>query len=67
MWTACCCGSEVGVGAVQEWQASWKARHQHPSAVAPRLFTVGRLDVASTGLMFVTNDGREKGLLELQE
>jgi 16S rRNA U516 pseudouridylate synthase RsuA-like enzyme len=26
----------------------------------PRLFTVGRLDVASTGLIFVTNDGRQQ-------
>lgn len=42
---------------MQEWRDSWKARHQHPNAVPPRLFTVGRLDVASTGLIFVTNDG----------
>ena len=58
-WTVCCRCSEVGVCAFQEWQASWKERHQHPSAVAPRLFTVGRLDVASTGLIFVTNDGKK--------
>ena len=53
------------MSALQEWQASWKERHQHPSAVAPRLFTVGRLDVASTGLIFVTNDGKER-LLPVQ-
>lgn len=30
----------------------------HPQGrLPPRLFTVGRLDVASTGLIFVTNDG----------
>ena len=51
------------MSAFQEWQASWKERHQHPGAVAPRLFTVGRLDVASTGLIFVTNDGKERLLL----
>ena len=60
MWTTCSSCPEIGVNAVQEWQASWKARHQHPSAVAPRLFTVGRLDVASTGLIFVTNDGEKR-------
>jgi 16S rRNA U516 pseudouridylate synthase RsuA-like enzyme len=27
------------------------------SSIPPRLFTVGRLDVASVGLVFVTNDG----------
>ena len=26
-------------------------------AIPPRLYTVGRLDVASVGLIFVTNDG----------
>lgn len=45
------------VRGMQEWMDSWKARNQHPNAVPPRLFTVGRLDVASTGLIFVTNDG----------
>ncbi|XP_020094210.1 uncharacterized protein LOC109714157 isoform X2 [Ananas comosus] len=29
----------------------------HPGIPKPRLFTVGRLDVATTGLIIVTNDG----------
>lgn len=31
---------------------------QHPGVPKPRLFTVGRLDVATTGLIIVTNDGK---------
>lgn len=27
----------------------------------PRFFTVGRLDVASSGLIFITNDGETQG------
>ena len=43
----------------QPWlQREWKVKHQHPNAVPPRLFTVGRLDVQTTGLIFVTNDGK---------
>ncbi|TKY51627.1 Ribosomal large subunit pseudouridine synthase B [Spatholobus suberectus] len=30
---------------------------KHPGVPTPRLFTVGRLDVATTGLIIVTNDG----------
>jgi hypothetical protein len=42
----------------QDWREGvWRRKHPDPRAVPPRLFTVGRLDVASTGLIFVTNDG----------
>ncbi|KAK4435972.1 putative ribosomal large subunit pseudouridine synthase SVR1, chloroplastic [Sesamum alatum] len=34
---------------------SWSKRN--PGVPKPRLFTVGRLDVATTGLIIVTNDG----------
>lgn len=30
---------------------------RNPGTPRPRLFTVGRLDVATTGLIVVTNDG----------
>ncbi|CAL9236139.1 unnamed protein product [Arabidopsis halleri] len=38
-----------------EYMASWDKRN--PGTPKPRLFTVGRLDVATTGLIVVTNDG----------
>ena len=39
-----------------DWLGRW--REQQPrGALPPRLFTVGRLDVASVGLIFVTKDG----------
>lgn len=38
-------------------EKDWKSSHQHSNAQPPRLFTVGRLDVQSTGLIFITNDG----------
>lgn len=49
-------GSALVTDLLRDWVKRW--RHQHPKAkIAPRLFTVGRLDVQSTGLIFVTNDG----------
>lgn len=38
-----------------DYMKSWDKRH--PGLPKPRLFTVGRLDVATTGLIIVTNDG----------
>eukprot|EP00882_Tetradesmus_deserticola_P009011 GHRQ01009506.1.p1 GENE.GHRQ01009506.1~~GHRQ01009506.1.p1 ORF type:complete len:197 (+),score=35.10 GHRQ01009506.1:192-782(+) len=40
---------------LQPWLDSW--RQQHKGQLPPRLFTVGRLDVATSGLIFLTNDG----------
>ncbi|GAB4814296.1 hypothetical protein N2152v2_001342 [Parachlorella kessleri] len=39
-----------------EWLKTWQQR-QPKGAIPPRLFPVGRLDVQSVGLIFVTNDG----------
>lgn len=38
-----------------DYMKSWDKRN--PGIPKPRLFTVGRLDVATTGLIIVTNDG----------
>ncbi|KZV37391.1 hypothetical protein F511_01259 [Dorcoceras hygrometricum] len=38
-----------------DYMTSWNKRN--PGLPKPRLFTVGRLDVATTGLIIVTNDG----------
>lgn len=39
---------------------------RHPGSPKPRLFTVGRLDVATSGLIIVTNDGMIKNCVQLQ-
>lgn len=45
-------------GPVQNWiDREWKRDHLSGRAIPPRLFTVGRLDSHTTGLIFVTNDG----------
>ena len=53
------------VSLFDDWIARWQQRQAARARagggggkpVAPRLFTVGRLDVQSVGLIFVTNDG----------
>ncbi|CAI7842585.1 unnamed protein product [Closterium sp. NIES-54] len=45
----------TAVGLVEEYLKVWEKRN--PGIPRPRLFTVGRLDVQTTGLLLVTNDG----------
>lgn len=43
------------VDLLQPWLDSWQLKHK--GQLPPRLYTVGRLDVATSGLIFITNDG----------
>lgn len=49
-------GGRLLVDLFQDWLQQWRKR-QPKGAIPPRLFPVGRLDVQSIGLIFVTNDG----------
>lgn len=49
-------GDRLVVDLFDGWIEAWKRKHPKSSLV-PRLFTVGRLDVQSVGLIFITNDG----------
>ncbi|GFR51956.1 hypothetical protein Agub_g14478 [Astrephomene gubernaculifera] len=59
-----CSSADVGgrgklaIELLQPWLAQWRREHKNTSQLPPRLFTVGRLDVASSGLIFITNDGQ---------
>ncbi|XP_024641004.1 putative ribosomal large subunit pseudouridine synthase SVR1, chloroplastic isoform X2 [Medicago truncatula] len=47
--------SKSVISLFDDFLSSWDKKH--PGVPPPRLFTVGRLDVATTGLLIVTNDG----------
>ncbi|KAF4368085.1 hypothetical protein F8388_002696 [Cannabis sativa] len=52
----CSSGEKKSVlGLFEDYLKSWDKRY--PGQTKPRLFTIGRLDVATTGLIIVTNDG----------
>lgn len=48
--------SNLVIDLFSDWLRRWADEHPR-GALLPRLFTVGRLDVASVGLIYVTNDG----------
>jgi hypothetical protein len=45
------------VDLLETWLIAWARRQRDSSPLPPRLFTVGRLDVGTSGLVLVTNDG----------
>lgn len=47
----------LAVDLLSDWVRDLHKKNTRPNALPPRLFTVGRLDVQSTGLILVTNDG----------
>ncbi|KAK9124163.1 hypothetical protein Sjap_013765 [Stephania japonica] len=54
----CSCGEKESKSVLllfEDYLKDWDK--MHPGFPKPRLFTVGRLDVATTGLIIITNDG----------
>lgn len=49
-------GGRLVLDLLEPWMARFRKEHPR-GTLPPRLFSVGRLDVASVGLLFVTNDG----------
>ncbi|XP_072954296.1 putative ribosomal large subunit pseudouridine synthase SVR1, chloroplastic [Typha angustifolia] len=53
-----CSSGDESKSVISLFDELWKGWNKiHPRIPKPRLFTVGRLDVATTGLIIVTNDG----------
>ncbi|GMH32340.1 hypothetical protein BSKO_00174 [Bryopsis sp. KO-2023] len=50
-------GKRIVLDIFEDWLKGWK-RGRPPGTTPPRLFTVGRLDIDSWGLIFITNDGK---------